>query len=107
MCADGTGGSSWRACSCEVGRRGSWGGSGGGGVVGGGGGGGGCGGCGGGGGGGGWGVVCLMVRRAPGSTRTDTLVPDATLCRSARIGMLTSHRLRRPGSIRSNDGLQN
>src|SRR3546814_15582564 len=28
-------------------------------------------------------VFCLMIRRPPGSTRTDTLFPYTTLCRSA------------------------
>src|SRR3546814_4480070 len=33
----------------------------------------------------------LMIRRPPRSTRTDTLVPDTTLFRSARAGLQRDH----------------
>src|SRR3546814_10560149 len=38
-----------------------------------------------------------MIRRPPISTRTDTLVPDTTLCRSPDIGAVGNPRQRRIG----------
>src|SRR3546814_10243057 len=36
-------------------------------------------------------VLCLMIRRPPRSTRTDTLFPYTTLFRSGRVGANWSH----------------